>query len=822
MKKKHPKRRRPPVIDAALAGSLAIFAGRGVVAQTPPAPSSDVASTIQEIIVTATRRNTTVEEIPYNISAISGDDLNRAGVTDFAELADQVAGFNYEDRGARFAGSTVPIIRGINGSNTERPGIVVEQMPVAIYLGNSESVGYLPIMDIDHVEVLRGPQGTLYGAGSLGGAIRLIPKSPTLNEWSATVEASGGDVAHSSDADYYGFAILNAPLGPIAALRLSGRYEHQAGFIDQFGIMERQGNLLTGVPVLADPGDVANSPAVYYSKKDVNYDDVSSGRVSLLLVPSEALHIQLDWNGSYLQGINSPQDNPSYQGGPAPWDPRITLPATGDYQIASSSLAPYFRHTNLTNLDVSYDAGFATVSSTTAYGETSAVTGTDANVLILGLPSTYLPYYTGNPINPRYVATSNYTDTDHRFTQELRLVSKSGEHFDYVVGAFYEHDTRSLIWDIYEPGTTAQSVASGGLYVNTGPYDETFFEHAPQEFNEEAVYGELTWHLSNRWQITGGGRVFHDTLSQDQDFHSYIINLSGGNSSSTSNNHHIFKLNTSYEFVADQRVYATFSQGFRRGGVNAFPLSGFYQESAQILNYKPDTTDNYEMGVKGVLPGGLRYSTDVYYINWQNPQMGISTPNTWPVAINGKTAVSKGYELEISTPLFVKELELMLAYSYTDARLTQSFCLPGGNGTGVSGPAGFFPCGIEGFAGERLPGTTDNDGSVTLTYTQPFGAKRAIIYTLNDNYRGSSVNNLVSVANNAIPPITLGGYALLNASVSAMMTDHLRIGLFGSNLLDKRAVVGAPQRVVPFLGDLANIYSINRPREVSLRISYDW
>jgi iron complex outermembrane recepter protein len=823
MKTKHPKRRRPPVIDAALTGSLAIFAGREVAAQqTPPATSGDVASTVQEIIVTASRRSTTVEDIPYNISAISGDDLNRAGVTDFAELAEQVAGFNYEDRGARFAGSTVPIIRGINGSNTERPGIVVEQMPVAIYLGNSQTVGYLPIMDIDHVEVLRGPQGTLYGAGSLGGAIRLIPKSPTLNEWSATVETSAGDVAHSSGTDYYEFAILNAPLGPIAALRLSGRYEHEAGFIDQSGIMERQGNVLTGVPVLADPGDVANSPAVYYSKNDVNYDDSSSGRASFLLVPSEALRVQLDWNGSYLQGVNSPQDNPSYPGGPAPWDPRSTLPATNNYQIVSSSLAPYFRHTDLTNLDASYDAGFATVASTTAYGETWAVTGQDANVLILGLPSTYLPYYTGNPINPRYVATSNYTDTDHRFTQELRLVSKSGEHFDYVVGAFYEHDTRRLVWDIYEPGTTAQSIASGGLYVNTSPDGHTFYENAPQEFNEEALYGELTWHLSPKWQVTGGGRVFHDTLSQDQDFHSYIIDLSGGNSSSTSNSHHIFKLNTSYEVATDQRIYATFSQGFRRGGVNAFPLSGYYQESAQILNYKPDTTDNYEIGVKGALPSGLRYSTDVYYINWNDPQMGISTPNTWPVAINGKTAVSKGFELEINTPLFVRELELMLAYSYTDARLTQSFCLPGGNGTGVAGAAGFFPCGIEGFEGERLPGTTDNDGSVTLTYSQHFGTGHAIIYTINDNYRGSSVNNLVSVANNAIPPITLGGYALLNASISAAMSDHLRIGLFGSNLLDKRAVVGAPQRIVPFLGDLANIYSINRPREVSLRIAYDW
>jgi outer membrane receptor protein involved in Fe transport len=111
---------------------------------------------------------------------------------------------------------------------------------------------------------------------------------------------------------------------------------------------------------------------------------------------------------------------------------------------------------------------------------------------------------------------------------------------------------------------------------------------------------------------------------------------------------------------------------------------------------------------------------------------------------------------------------------------------------------------------------------MTLTYTERLVTGHTIIYTINDNYRGSSVNNLVSVANNAIPPITLGGYAILNGSVSATVTDHLRVGLFGTNLLDKRAVLGAPQRVVPFLGNLADIYSINRPREVSLRVSYDW
>jgi outer membrane receptor protein involved in Fe transport len=819
MKAKQHKRRRHAVIDAALTGGLAIFVGHEAVAQSAPPQPANLSSAIEDVIVTATRRQSTVEEIPYNISAVSGDALARTGTNDLAQLANQIPGFNFEDRGPRFAGSTVPIMRGLNASDTDRPGMVVEQMPVGTYIGNSPTVGFLPMTDLDRVEVLRGPQGTLYGAGSLGGAIRLIPNSPKLDEWSGSVEGSVGDTAHSSDTGYFGSVVLNAPLSPIAAIRISGRYEHQPGFIDQFGILARQGNPVTGVPVLANPADVANSPGVYYNKTDANYADVSSGRVSLLLQPSDALRAELVYNGSYVQGVNGDVDNPTYAGGPAPWDPRVSLPASGNYQIVSTTLAPYFRHTDLTSLDVSYDAGFATVSSTTTYGETSAVTGSDANTLILGLPATYLPYYTGNPINPRYVASMTDTDSEHRFTEEVRLVSKSGKTVDYVVGAFYEHDSRRLIWDIYEPGTTAQTIAAGTPLVTTSPDGHTFVEHAPQEFKETALFGEVSWHITPLWQLTGGGRFFRQTLTQDQDFTSYIIGLTGGNSSSNSISDHIFKVNTSYEFTDHQMVYATYSQGFRRGGVNAFPLSGFYQESPAILDYKPDKADNYETGIKGVFSNGLRYSADVFYINWMDPQIGISTPNTWPVAVNGKRAVSKGVELEIHTPLFTRNLNLTLGYSFTDAKLTEDFCLPVGDGTG--NPNGFIACGIQGLNGERLPGTTENDGSATLSYTQALGSQRKIVYTLNANYRGSTLNSLGTIANN-FTPTELPGYTLVNASVSESLTEHLRLGVYGSNLLDKRAVLGAPQRGVEFLGNLANAYTINRPREISLRVSYDW
>ncbi len=819
MKTRHPRLRRTAVIDAALTGGLAIFASVEAMAQAAPAAAGDLATTIQEIVVTASRRQTSVQDIPYNISAIGGDALARSGSNDLGQIAKQIPGFNYEDRGPRFAGSTVPIMRGLNASDTDRPGMVFEQMPVGTYLGNSPTVGYLPATDLERVEVLRGPQGTLYGAGSLGGAIRMIPNSPKLGQWSASVEAAGTNTGHSSDTGYMGSLLLNVPLGAVAALRVSGRREHQAGFIDQLGIMARDGDPVRGVPTLADPADVANSPSVYYDRKDANHADITAGRIGLLFSPNDRLRVELMYNGSFIKGVNGTQDNPTFRAGPAPWDSRITLPSSGDYQIVSSTLSPFHRHTNMTSLDASYDMGFATVSSTTTYGDTSAVTGSDANVLILGLPATYLPYYTGSPINPRYVATMTDTDSEHRFMQEVRLVSKPGERFDYVAGAYYEHDTRKLIWDIYEPGTTAQTAASGGLYVNTSPDGHTFVEHAPQVFKEIALFGDFTWHVLPKWQVTAGARFFHQKQEQVQDFTSYIISLTGGNTSSTSLNDQIFKFNTSYEFADRQHVYATFSQGFRRGGTNAFPLTGFYQEPPAILNYKVDKANNFEVGVKGALENGLRYTADVFYIKWNDPQIGVSTPNTWPVVVNGSKAVSKGFEVELHTPLFTPKLNLILGYSYTDAKLTEDFCRPVGDGTGL--PGGYIACGIVGRDGDRLPGTTKNDASATLTYTQPFDGQRRLIYTLNANYRGASLNSLGTIANN-FTPIELSGYTLVNGSVSLQASAHLRIGAYVSNLFDKRAVLGAPQRGVEFLGNLANVYTINRPREVSLRVSYDW
>lgn len=817
MKSSIKRKRHRLVAGAAFSGGLAILAAHGAKAQTADTVDKPLDAALQEILVTASRRKQDVVETPYNISAYSGVSLEANNVKTLADLAQQVPGFNLEDRGAANMASEIPIIRGINASDPNRNGAVEvsEQFPVATYLGNTPILGYFPIDDIQRVEVLRGPQGTLYGAGALGGAVRLIPNDPQLNTWAGNVSATGSNTDHADTPGYSGSGLVNAPIGEIAALRISAKYDYEPGFIKQIGILAV--NPSTGVPLLADPGNVANSPGIYSNQNGVNWTRTESGRASLLVTPTDALRIDIGFNTATFNGNGFPQDDPNYLGGPSPIDPRITFPAAGDYKIVMPTLEPYRRESNLTTADVSYDFHFATLSTTTSYFDTVGRQQADNSIgfAIEAAAFGFGPYYMGVPASPRYINDNEFNDQQHTFTQEVRLVSASGHKLDYVVGLFYERDARKAIWNFTEPGVHDQSVASGSRIVvlDNGAGLLGYF-HNEYVYSDKSVFGELTWHITDHWQATLGGREFHQDFDALQDYVSYPLDIDTSNPNSTSITRHILKANTSYEYESGHRIYATYSQGFRRGGANGFPLSGFAQEPAVLRFYQPDTVDNYEVGFKGRFENGMRYAADVFDINWHNPQIGVTTAVGNIVAVNANEARSRGFEFELVTPLFIPGLDLTLGYSYTDAKLTQGFCLPDGNGSGA--PNGFTPCGIQGFAGDPLPGSPKSIASATLSYSQPVPRNGHLIYTLNDNYK-SSINLALGAT-----PVPVPSYSLMNASATWAMQQHWRIGAYSNNLLDRRVVYNSPTTAVLLANPIADTATINRPREIGIRVSYDF
>ena len=232
--------------------------------------------------------------------------------------------------GARFTDATVPIIRGINATGEPTRGFrSFEQSPVGVYIGNSPIDGYFQLDDLKQVEVLRGPQGTLYGAGTLAGALRLIPNSPQLNTFSGKVEASGGRVEHSDGTPYALKGLLNVPLGDVLAFRASAKYDYEPGFVNTYGLFMRTNNGLSGIPLLANPAEPLTSPPIYQDKPDWNYQKTFTGRASLLWKPTEAFSAEAALLHSNSVGDGGPQVNPDFPGGKSPLDPSSTLPSGG-------------------------------------------------------------------------------------------------------------------------------------------------------------------------------------------------------------------------------------------------------------------------------------------------------------------------------------------------------------------------------------------------------------------------------------------------------------------------------------------------------------
>ena len=443
--KAHPERIALPTrtclstaVLVALYGIPQMAAAQEQSASTPPTSGGE----LQEIVVTATRREATLESVPYSLSVVSGADLARAGVTDMASLANEVPGLSYFDFGARNAGAEVPIIRGLNASDVQvqqRSFRTFEQSPVGTYIGNSPFDGYLQLDDVQRVEVLRGPQGTLYGAGSLGGALRIIPNAPALGKFSGSIDASGGYVDGAAKAAYTTSATLNVPIGDTLAFRAAAKFGYEPGYINVYGLLKRTGSPLTGIPVLADPADPVNSPGIFYGKSDWNDQNSFTGRVALLWKPIDNFSANLAFIYGNLNGDGGPWANPSFPGGAYQIDPRITFPPGGMNQTFSAVDQQYWRRTTLSSADLSYDAGFATLSSTSTYATTSGSTMSDGTAVIGTITSFNINnYYGGNPVNPRFIQPGLFNDNAHTFDQELRLVSKTGPGtpFDYVVGFF--------------------------------------------------------------------------------------------------------------------------------------------------------------------------------------------------------------------------------------------------------------------------------------------------------------------------------------------------------------------------------------------------
>jgi iron complex outermembrane receptor protein len=873
-----PRRNSRPVTSVTAAVLSALYGIPTAAAPAPasaPVPNEDTA--LQEVVVTASRRAVSAQDLPISISAVSGDTLERAGIQDMAGLAHSMAGVNYTDRGpfGGVNGSTL-IMRGLNSESLAfQDGLATSVVPpVATYVDDTPLFFNMRLQDLDRVEVLRGPQGTLYGSGSLGGTIRFVLNAPDLSGFDAKAEAGLSKTAHTHTTNEDINGMINLPLSDTLAVRINAGASDDAGFINQTNLYVLDSS---GVPEFSQPTAPGNpvglNPQIgpkTYSQDGVNSYQYRNARIAMLYKPNEDFKAQLSYlyqrstaNGfpyiatgplAYTQpiaaanqflpnGTQTPVSNPPVLLSLAP----ATVPAGTDrLTSATNGLEGTADEVNVASLNVDYNLGFATLTSSSSWAHHNNTTHSDLTAEYSNF-NFYQNLYGQNPRN--IIDTMDQLD-DKIYAQEFRLASKTGGAFDWIAGLFYKDEKTYIQEHEYYPGYQAffnACTAAGGTTADfsgvnasqcgageqppgtvidgiTNPLDQAYIGDIETHFKDMAAFGELTWHLTSDWSLTGGTRLFKQTISQAQQT-GLLFDGNGfvsGNSLSNEWKKVLWKVNTAYQLDKTNLVYATWSQGFRRGGVNALPgqqpvparqgtvgttcpagspNAGFYCLSPSLLTYQPDKADNYEVGIKGVLENRFSYSADVYDIQWHNIQEGTSlTPLSLPSAANAGNAYSRGVELDLTASI-THHLAAKVGYAYDQTKLT-SFDFVFSQNVTVPLPA----------PGGPLPGTPKNSVALGLEYAHVEMAGGELLYALDAHYQSGELSSISATA------IPVPGYTMLDGRVT--FTRSRWLGTFYVDNITNTLGINAITDPTFFGNRTQEV--ISRPRTFGMTIGYSF
>ncbi len=750
-------------------------------------------TTIGEIVVTANRREQSVLQVPYNISAVSGEAIEDSKMLDAAELMRGIPGVAVVDRGYRNGGVVNNVlIRGINvDSNALGDYAVSSVAPVSTYQNDTPLFAGFLLKDLDRVEVLRGPQGTLYGSGSLGGTVRYITRAPKLGQFGGAANVTASKVEGSGNLGWTGDLTVNLPLGEVFALRATLSQIDYPGLTDYVNLYVLDS---TGAP--AAPNGVLSPNASYTSKKDADTVEISFARAALLFEPNDRFNATLTYSHQSDEVGGRRQVTRGLDG----YGNRY-----GDYENGSVQLEPSSREVSLTALEMNVDLGFATLTSSTSIydHEGESVSENTGFYAKAGFLSFYYNY-------PRPMASAVRGYSDKAAIEEIRLVSKAGGDFDYVVGLYYNDN--SLVatqqshlrgfkrwWDIW----------SGVPSAVAGDQDFAYRRH--EDFTEKAVYGELTWRPSDSLALTGGVRWFENeainTTSIDVPLYTSLSQPANARFES-SESKALFKANLSWDFAEKGLFYATVSQGYRRGGSNAVPLTGNFAEDPRWQTYKSDSVVNYEAGLKG-RTGAFTYDAAVFYVDWDDIQLNTATPS-WGfyVVQNGGKARTYGLETAIDARP-TDAFHYGLGYTYTNAELTESVISPLGT--------------VLGAEGSKLPGTPEHAITLTADYTWTLAGDVKLVARGGGYFQSSTRNAIGGPTFNT----KLSGFTLWNSSAT-LSKGPWAATVFVKNIFNEDGVTGefteaymGTRPAVGYYGNGAKQF-ISLPRTLGLSLDYSF
>jgi iron complex outermembrane receptor protein len=823
----------------------------GAAFAAPAAPSGNTPAEnnpgLEEIVVTAEKRESTVQATPISITALSATDLQQENITTVEDLVGKVPGISLRTAGP---GQTEYEMRGLSagGGTAATVGFYIDETPLsasAVAL-NGRTVIDPDLFDLNHVETLRGPQGTLYGSGSMGGTIKLVTNQPKLGIFEGATDATVSQTSHGS-TNGGGSLMLNVPIGEITAFRMVTTAKYISGFIDRIIAppgefpAPTQAAYTPGAPALCAyncvRGDVLDMP-VQQVVKGANRERYASARAMLLVKPSDAFSLTttLMYQRIDADGYNNFQDPP------------------GSHYLAIyqpyNQPEPYYDSFKMASEKIEFNFGPATLTSATSYWKRFVEQSTDSTEALQNINDlTHLVngVYVPNFIQNLYVED----DPTTQFAEELRLTSNGSGKLQWVGGLYFAKLDSGYITYNQEPGFAgaltcgfatvpvsgycpASFVAPVNSYLRypdptQPPYSQAnnnfaanpngvvFNDNNPNTLKQSAVFGEGTYKFTDALKLTAGLRFFHfdiknhadqaglGTASVNQD-HTILDQSASGNAV-------LPKLNLAYEPSKDLTVYGTIAKGSRPGGFNLpIPLpsaavlainpfayncaSGAVTVTSQP-SYTPDSVLSFEVGEKAKFDDRrFTVNADIYYIKWTAIQQVLSLTCGYPYNTNAGNARSYGPELEMAAQI-VEGLTVDLSGTYNTAEIND----PSANAQ----------------ASGITPGTRVL--SVPL-YTAVAGVnyQRALTDTLNGSFNVSS--SLVGpTRDQAAYPQILPRYNLIDVR-AGVSSGPWAAYLFGTNLTNRVAELTINNTVFAWQTYAITRVSTNQPRTVGLDFTY--
>lgn len=733
----------------------------GVLASMMASPAVFAAATgavLEEIIVTSSKRDLSLQQFSGSASVLDKEILQ--GLSSISDIAQHVPGLATIDTGPR--NPTAMMIRGLRFDTINAGEFIGDGATVASYFDNIPLQGYyvppsLSLKDLQQVEVLRGPQGTLYGNASIAGLVRYVSAKPQLDEQSLEVGTRLSNTRHSNGINHDTDIVVNTPLieDNLAVRMVIGQQSNQ-GFIDS--------------PFLLDG-----------PRKDSNDDRTDMARVSALWQLTPEWQISGSYHYQKTDISDRQAANPTFTGDKFTASTLYREPVKGDLRLAS--------------LESQYELPGATLTASISRYDYEAIQRHDQTPYLLRLEEIHQYAFFSDYENFSAYTTGAFDVVKDNI--EIRLVSDNDQRLRWLGGLFYTTDDLNAVVTDTLPGF-ADFI---GLYR---PDELDYYATQQQDLREQSAYAEVAWDIIPQWEISAGVRYFHykDKVATCTTY-PISLGIEGTElpvdclSNQDSKSDTLGKISTRYAFSDDQSVYFSIAEGFRRGGANLLPV-----EITEARSYAPDSSVNYELGSHSYLfDRKLRLSAALFYIDWQDIQLNTVLDSGYGAIVNAPEARAQGVEIEAQAQLNA-QWRLRSAVTFTDAELSKNVIdLTGG--------------GQDAYKGDRLPGAPRYQWTLGVDYQQSIGwgtldatiniaRKSGIRTALNDNFEDY---------------LNLEGYTTADADIS-VSSGNWRAGVFVHNISDTRAITGQRTAVLYGEQGQFEYITRPRTAGISLRIKY--